>query len=112
VKVLLDENLDHRLREQLVPHEVFTVSFQGWGGLRNGALLAAAEDAGFQVFLTGDQSLPAEQNLSGRLLTIVVLSAVEWRILKHHIPAIAAAIDQATPGSLQRVACGTFTRKT
>jgi hypothetical protein len=73
VKVLLDENLDHRLRTQLLPHEVFTVSYQGWGGLRNGALLSAAEAAGFQVFVTGDQSLPSEQNLGGRLLAVVVL---------------------------------------
>jgi hypothetical protein len=36
VKVLLDENLDHRLRRHLGSHEVFTVSFKGWNGLKNG----------------------------------------------------------------------------
>ncbi|HEX4134270.1 MAG TPA: hypothetical protein VHY84_06580 [Bryobacteraceae bacterium] len=36
MKVLLDENLDHRLRRHLGSHEVFTVSFKGWNGLKNG----------------------------------------------------------------------------
>ena len=33
VKVLLDENLDHRLRKHLGSYEVFTASFQGWNGM-------------------------------------------------------------------------------
>jgi len=35
VKVLLDENLAHRLRKNLGAHEVFTVSYKGWAGLKN-----------------------------------------------------------------------------
>jgi hypothetical protein len=44
VKALLDENLDHALRKLLGQHEVFTVTFMGWTGLQNGALLQAAEE--------------------------------------------------------------------
>jgi hypothetical protein len=62
VKVLLDENLDHRLRRHLPGHEVFTVSYQGWDGLGNGKLLQAAEDATFDVLVTGDPTLRYEQN--------------------------------------------------
>jgi predicted nuclease of predicted toxin-antitoxin system len=29
MKILLDENLDHRLRNQLDDHEVFTASYKG-----------------------------------------------------------------------------------
>jgi hypothetical protein len=54
VKVLLDENLDHRLRKNLGSHLVVTASYQGWDGLKNGALLQAAEDDGFDVLVTGD----------------------------------------------------------
>jgi hypothetical protein len=36
VKVLLDENLPHRLRSRLGSHEAFTVSYMGWAGLKNG----------------------------------------------------------------------------
>lgn len=54
MRVLLDENLDHRLRSQLGPHEVFTASYKGWDGFKNGDLLRAAEDDEFLTY-----SLPA-----------------------------------------------------
>lgn len=111
MKVLLDENLDHRLRNQLGTHEVFTASFLGWDGLANGKLLDAAEASGFEVLVTGDQTLSREQNLSGRRLAVVALSAVEWRIVKDHLPAILDAVSAATPGSFQVVNCGSFSRK-
>ena len=34
-----------------------TVTYMGWVGLKNGELLKAAETNGFDVFLTGDQTL-------------------------------------------------------
>lgn len=77
MRVLLDENIDHRLRTNLGSHEVFTASYLGWGGLKNGQLLRAAEDDGFDVLVTGDRTLAYEQNLTGRRLAIIVLSAVE-----------------------------------
>ena len=110
MKVLLDENLAHRLRAQLAGHEAVTVRYCGWAGLKNGELLGAAEESGVEVFLTGDQTLSYEQNLQRRKIAIVVLSAVEWDILKNAVPAILAAIDAAVPGSFQQVDCGTFRR--
>jgi hypothetical protein len=111
VKVLLDENLAHRLRKNLGAHEVFTVGYKGWAGLMNGELLRIAEESGIEVFLTGDRTLLHEQNLEGRNLGIVALSSVEWDILKNCLPAIVAVIDNALPGSFQEVDCGTFSRK-
>jgi hypothetical protein len=49
VKLLLDENLPHDLRHHLVGHEVFTVTYMGWSGTKNGALLLLAADAGFDL---------------------------------------------------------------
>ena len=111
MKVLLDENLDHRMRGSLGAHEVFTASYMGWDGLKNGNLIQTAENDGFEVLLTGDQSLHHEQNLSGRRLAIIAISAVEWRIVKDHLPLIITAIGNATPGSYRAVDCGTFSRK-
>ena len=88
MKVLLDENLAHR-RKNLGAHEVFTVSYRGWAGLKNGELLRTAEENGIQVFLTGDRTLLHEQNLQRRNLGIVALSSVEWDILKNYLPLIA-----------------------
>ena len=110
MKVLLDENLAHRLRKNLGTHEVFTVGYRGWAGLKNGELLRIAEESGIEVFLTGDRTLLHEQNLEGRSLGIVALSSVEWDILKNYLPMIIAAIDRALPGSFQEVDCGTFSR--
>jgi hypothetical protein len=111
VKVLLDENLDHALRKLLGPHEVVTVTYMGWTGLQNGALLRTAEDNGIDVLLTGDQTLAYEQNLIGRRLAIVALSAIKLPIIKEHLPEIIAAIDSAAPGSFQAVNCSTLNQK-
>jgi predicted nuclease of predicted toxin-antitoxin system len=111
LKILLDENLDHRLRASLASHEVFTASYKGWDGLKNGKLLDAAENDGFEVLLTGDRTLYYEQNLTGRRLAIITMSSVEWRLVKNYLRQIAEAIDKATPGSFQAVDCGTFSRK-
>jgi hypothetical protein len=111
VKVLLDENLPHLLRNNLGDHDVFTVRFKGWAGLKNGELLKTAEDNGFEVFVTGDQTLSYEQNLTGRRVAMVVLSSIDWHILKDNLPPILAALDNATPGSVQGVQCGSFSRK-
>jgi hypothetical protein len=39
VNILLDENLDWRLRRDLAGHAVESVPLIGWAGLKNGALL-------------------------------------------------------------------------
>jgi len=46
VKVLLDHNLPHKLRTILGKHDIVTASYMGWGELKNGELLRAAEDDG------------------------------------------------------------------
>ncbi len=111
MKVLLDENLAHRLRKNLGAHEVFTVTYRGWAGLKNGELLRTAEENGIEVVSNRRQTLLHEQNLKGRNLGIVALSSVEWNILKNYLPLIIAAIDNALPGSFQEMDCGNFDRK-
>jgi predicted nuclease of predicted toxin-antitoxin system len=81
MKILLDENLDHRLRNHLGAHEVFTAGYMGWDGLKNGKLIRVAEDDGFDVLLTGDQTLCYEQNLSGKRLAVIAMSSVEAEVL-------------------------------
>ncbi len=108
--MLLDEDLPHRLRLMLSEHEVFTVAYMGWGGLKNGELLRKAENAKFDVLITGDQTMPYEQNLPGIWLGVVVLSAVELPMIEAHIDRISAAIGAAEPGTVTRVDIGSFTR--
>jgi predicted nuclease of predicted toxin-antitoxin system len=102
LKVLLDENLDHALRKLLGQHEVVTVAYMGWAGLKNGELLAVAERTGIEVLLTGDKTLHYEQNLSERRLTVGTLTAIELPIIQNHLLRIIAAIDNALPGFVPR----------
>jgi hypothetical protein len=53
VKVLLDENWTIGFASTSVSHEVFTASFMGWNGFKNGMLLQTAQDDGFDVLVTG-----------------------------------------------------------
>lgn len=111
MKVLLDENLDHALRNLLTPHEVVTVSFMGWTGLKNGELLDRAEANAIDVLLTGDTTLHLEQNLARRRLAVVALTAIQLPMIREHLPTIVEAITAALPGTVQVVDCGSFTRK-
>lgn len=108
--MLLDENVAHDLRPFLSGHETFTASYLGWKGLKNGELLDAAEIAGFEILITGDRTLQYEQNLSGRKLALVSLSAVSWPVIEPHVGKIVAAVDNAVAGSFVRVECGVFSR--
>lgn len=57
MRVLLDENIDRRLKPLFDPaFQVVTVLERGWDGLRNGELLRAAR-AEFDALLTMDRNL-------------------------------------------------------
>jgi hypothetical protein len=66
-------------------------------------LLAEAERAGFDVFLTADKNIRYQQNLAGRRIAVVVLSTPQWPVVRLHTAEIAAAINAATPGSYAEV---------
>lgn len=100
MKILLDESVPQSLRLLIGGgHTIVTAWYQGWSGLKNGALLDAAEAAGFDLFITADQAMSYQQNLSGRKMSLVVLSTNNWSFLKASIGDVKAAIDAATPGS-------------
>ena len=110
MKVLLDENLPHRLRLALEGHDVFSAKFMGWAGVKNGRLLALIEEHSFEVFITADQAMKGQQNFSDRTVAMVYLTAQEWPVLSLRVPEILAAIRAALPGSIQVVDCGEFRR--
>ena len=104
MRVLFDNNVPAPLRHRLTSHKVDTAKEMGWHELRNGALLMAAEQHGFEAIVTGDKNLSYQQNLKGRSLALVVLPTIDWSVLKRS-PAtlldIAAAVDGAEPGSFE-----------
>ena len=75
MRLLLDENLPKRLRQDFPGHEVFTVRDKGWNGIKNGELLKLMVAEGFEALLTFDKNLQHQQNFSRYTLTVFVLTA-------------------------------------
>ena len=99
------------MRKYLSKHEAVTAAYAGLAGYKNGALLKAAEESGFDVLLTGDKTLQYEQNMENRKIALVCLSANSWEIIRNNVAKIVAAIETAAPGSFIPVECGQFSRR-
>jgi hypothetical protein len=67
--------------------------------------LRRAADARFDIFVTADQNLTYQQNLSGSPLRVIVLAAQTNKIndLVPLVPALLLTIDAAQPGEIYRV---------
>lgn len=73
MKLLLDECLPVDLRLLVVGHDVFTVAYQGWKGIKNGKLLALAGTNGFDAVVTTDAGIEHEQNATVLPVAVVIL---------------------------------------
>jgi hypothetical protein len=106
--VLIDESLPGRLRRELPGFDVTTVPLQGWARTKNGALLRLAEGAGFDAFLTADQSLQYQQNLTRSKLRIIVFEAPSNRMehIGPLVPQAIAALHEMSPGELRVITTG------
>lgn len=74
MKILLDENLPRTIKTDFgVNHQVKTVREMAWNGKRNGELLGLIASNGFDIFITIDQNLRYQQNLSKYDFSIFLL---------------------------------------
>jgi len=71
--------------------------------LQNGALLEAAEAAGFDVFVTTDKNPQYQQNLHGRRIAILVLWTASWSELRPQADKISDAAGQLAPGEFREL---------
>ena len=105
MRVLLDENVPHRLRHRLRPlHEVSTVQDEGWTSIQNGALLAAA-DGHFDVLVTFDSNLEYQQDLSGKSISVLVIRSRSntYKSVTPLLPSILEALEALGAGQVVRV---------
>ena len=109
MKVFFDEDVPRKLARALPQHDIHTVVSMRWGGVKNGELLRLIEQERFDVFLTGDKNMEDQQRLQGRPFAMLIMSAINWPVVRPHIHEIAAALEQARPGTVKRIDCGTFT---
>jgi predicted nuclease of predicted toxin-antitoxin system len=105
MRLLIDECIDQRMRFLFPDHDCQTAGFANLAGLKNGRLLDAAEAAGFDVLITVDQSIPDQQNLSGRRISILILCAMTNRLreLAPIAPSACRALALIAPGQVVRV---------
>ena len=80
MKILLDECVTKKLKQYLLDIEVVTVIELGWGGIKNGKLMALCVENKFEILLTIDKNLAFQQNLDKYNLTIVVFNSVTSKI--------------------------------
>ncbi len=104
MKLLLDESLPRRLQKELIGHEVVTVPEKGWAGKTNGELLTLASEA-FDIFITADQNLEYQQELSKFSIGVIILAAPTNRFpdLRPLVPKILEILKKTEPGKPQRV---------
>ncbi|MCF2502504.1 DUF5615 family PIN-like protein [Dyadobacter sp. CY107] len=75
MKLLLDENLPKRLKEDFPDHEIFTIRDMGWNGVKDSQLLALLQEHNFHALLTFDKNMRYQQNFKAYPVTVFVLTA-------------------------------------
>lgn len=105
MKLLLDECVDHRLRNRIPGHDVFTTAYMGWAGKKNGTLLRLAADAGFDALLTTDRSIQHQHNPATLPLAVVWLDAPwnDFNDLLGLVPPLLALLKVLEPRAFRKV---------
>ncbi|MSR76936.1 MAG: hypothetical protein EXS63_01730 [Candidatus Omnitrophica bacterium] len=104
MNVLLDECLPRKLKFEIKGHFVSTVTQEGWTGKKNGELLRLAEKK-FAVFVTVDQNLSYQQNISKFKISVILLTAKDndLETLKPFMPKVHQALDKLEAGRIFRI---------
>src|SRR6476660_5112271 len=102
MRLLLDENLDWRLRRDLLDHHMESVPLIGWAGIENGELLRKAVEAGFDVLITMDSSMVYQQKIERYAIAVIALRAASNRLADTRplMPALLSLLSQIKPGTV------------
>jgi hypothetical protein len=103
-RVLCDESVPHDVAAAILGHEVATVQGLGWAGAKNGVLLRATREAGYEVLVTVDRNMQYQQNIPASGLALIVIRAHSTRV-RDLLPAIPALLEV-----LPAVVAGTVTQ--
>ena len=103
MKILFDQGVPRPLRRYLTGHLVDTTAERGWSTLENGVLLDRAEEDGYKLLITTDQSLRHQQNFTGRKIAILVLLSTAWPLIQLRVKEIQAVVNGMTPGDYKEI---------
>jgi hypothetical protein len=81
-QVLFDHCVPRPFAKLLVGCDVSTAVQNGWERLKNGELLDAAEQNGFDVLITADKSFRYQQHLAMRRVAIIELPTNRLRLIE------------------------------
>lgn len=98
MKILIDECVPRPIIKLLPGHDCRTVQEAGWGAYSNGKLLQLAEPE-FDLFVTSDQNIRYQQNLTGRKIAILVLSTNNLALIQANAVRIVTAIQSLQIGA-------------
>jgi predicted nuclease of predicted toxin-antitoxin system len=101
MKVLLDECVTRKLKNDFQGHDVETVEGAGFKGLKNGELLRSASGQ-YEVLVTVDQNLQYQQNIKGLDLAVLVLAARRntYEALHPLMDRAMEALEEIKPGEV------------
>jgi len=102
LKILLDEGVPKIIQQRLRELSISNVEEMGWRGIKNGALLDLMTGQ-FQILITTDKSLPAQQNLKKRQISIVILPTNDVPSVIGLLPQIEQAIAAISPGEFKQL---------
>lgn len=103
MKILFDQGTPVPLRQALQGHVIETAYEKGWQTLKNGELLAIAEDEKYDIILTTDQNLRYQQDLRGRGIAVIVLLSTSWPRIQKHAATIVEITERARPGEYHEI---------
>jgi predicted nuclease of predicted toxin-antitoxin system len=107
MKILIDECLPRKLKNELPDHDVQTVPQAGWAGKKNGELLSLMAGV-YDVFITIDNNLQDQQKLASQPVRFIVLAAVNNKLetLVPLMPDVREALKTIQPGQVAKVSDG------
>ena len=99
MRLLLDENLPKRLKQDFSEHDIFTIQEKGWAGKSNGELLQLMIADKFDALLTFDKNLQYQQNFKKYSLAVIVINAQDnsYAIMRSMVPKIKTVIARGLP---------------
>jgi len=103
MRILFDQGTPVPISGYLIGPTIGISADLGWDQLRNGELLAVAEQSGYELLLTTDNNLLYQQSLRERTIAIVVIGHSQWPALKPHVQRVVEAVNAAVPGSYAEV---------
>lgn len=104
--MLIDNCLPVDLRHSIEGHDVETAAYRGWGQLKNGELIRAAVDAGFEAIITIDQGGEFEAAVRGQPIIGVLLPGRGGSRLREvllRVPQIHQALAVGRAGEIHRL---------